>query len=161
MKNKNIIPNLSFLMMMLVVLTATTGKAQTASDFVFVESTVSDYEQLHQQYAANSSVYFNQIGKPALYVYNQMMPARLVQDLFIYVPTSPGVLKFGSGNVTPNTIDDYADDLATLAEKVQGSIIIHSNDVFSGASGASFKAKLEALTGLPVIMDANQQPFSN
>ena len=66
-----------------------------------------------------------------------------------------------TGNVSLNNIDDYANDLAQLSGNVNGSKIIHSTNVFSGASGELLKEKLEAHTGLPVIMDVEQQPFSN
>lgn len=161
MKNKNIISNISFLVMLFLLLTVKTAEAQSASDYVFIESTVPDYGQLQQQYNSNSNVYFNKSGKPALYVYNQMTQQLLINNLFVYVSTAPGILKFGSGNVTINNIDDYATDLSQLSKNVNGSIIIHSDNVFSGTSGASFKDKLEALTGLPVTMDLNQHPFSN
>ncbi|WP_319229709.1 DUF4347 domain-containing protein [Draconibacterium orientale] len=161
MKIKNIIPNISFLFMILLALSAKTGQAQSASDFVLIEPTSTDYEQLQQKYGANSRVYFNRPGKPALYVYGQMAPTDLVNNLFIYTPTTPGTLKFASGEINAGNIDEFATDLSQLTKSVKGSLIIHSTDVFSGASGTALKSKLEALCGVTVTMSVNIEPFSN
>ena len=161
MKTKNIISNISFLFIVLLVLSTKTGQAQSASDFVLIEPTSADYEQLQQNYGANSRVYFNQPGKPALYVYGQMVPGDLVNNLFIYVPTAPGILKFASGEINAGNIDEFASDLSQLAKSVNGSLIIHSSDVFSGTSGLALKSKLETLCGVTVTMSVNLEPFSN
>lgn len=161
MKTKNIISTISFSVMLLLILAVKSAGAQTTNDYVFIEPTAAEHEQLQEEYKGNSKVNFNMNMKPALYVYGQMMESRFVNNLFIYAASEPGILKFGSGNVSLNNIDDYANDLAQLSGNVNGSIIIHSTNVFSGASGELLKEKLEAHTGLPVIMDVEQQPFSN
>ncbi len=158
--NKNII-KITFISFLLIFTFSIKGYSQATTDFVFVETTVEDVHSLQQQFANNTQVYFNSNPKPALYVFGQMSEGRTVDQLFIYVPTEPGVLKFGSGDVSSSTIDEYANDLTFLAEHVSGSIIIRSEDVFSGIAGESLKEKLESLTGLPIIMEDNPQPFSN
>nr|WP_319510455.1 DUF4347 domain-containing protein [uncultured Draconibacterium sp.] len=158
--NKNII-KITFISLLLIITFSRKGYAQATTDFVFVESTVEDVHTLEQQFANNSNVYFNSNPKPALYVFGQICDNRMVDQLFIYVPTEPGVIKFGSGDITLSTIDDYANELAFLAEHVSGSIIFRSADVFSGSAGESLKEKLESLSGLSIIMEENPQPFSN
>lgn len=156
---KNII-KITFISFLLIFMFSMKGYSQATTDFVFVESTVEDIQTLQQQFANNSQVYFNSNPKPALYVCGQMTDGQTVNRLFIYVPTEPGVLKFGSGDITSSNLDEHANDLALLAEHINGSIIIRSGDVFSGSAGDSLKGKLEALTGLSIIMEENPQPFS-
>jgi hypothetical protein len=158
MKNK--ISNLGLILGLFLVIAGQTAMAQNTSDYVFVETNAPNHEVLMQQYQGNPFVYFNDNSKPALYVYDQMLGGRLVNNLFVYVETQPGALLFQSGTITAENIDEHADYLNAWSDNVFGTIIIHSADVFTGSAGAILKSKLETLTGCAVEMSTSQQPFS-
>jgi len=158
--NKNTI-KITFISFLLIFMFSMKGYSQSSNDFVFIENSVGDIKGLQESYSNNSQVYFNTNPKPALYVYGQILNDRTVNNLFIYVPTEPGLLMFGSGDVSAATIYTNTDFLSGLTANVNGSIIVRSEDVFNGSKGELLKEKLELLTGLPVIMENNPQPFSN
>lgn len=137
------------------------GFAQATEDFVFVESSVGDLQLLNQTFANNPLVYFNTNTKPALYVYSQILNGRKVKNLFIYLPAEPGILKFGSGDVNTANIHEFTEFLTILAANVSGSIILHSNNAFSGSEGAQLQARLQEITGVKVVANINQEPFGN
>lgn len=134
--------------------------AQNGTDYVIVDMNAPNQSVLQEQYVGNPFVYFNENEKPALYVFDQMLEGRLVNNLFLFVETQAGALLFQSGTINADNIDDYAEHLNDWSAIVQGSIIIHSTNVFAGTSGALLKSKLESLTGCTVEMSISQQPFS-
>ncbi len=157
---KNIF-KITVISLLLLVVYANKSYSQSSGNFVFIESSVEDVQSLNRELANSTLVYFNDNPKPAMYIYSQILEGRTINDLFIYVETEPGVLKFKSGEITSGNINDYATELAGISQNVNTRIIIRSNDVFNGASGALLKEKLQVLTGLEVDMESTPQPFSN
>lgn len=135
--------------------------AQNGTDYVIVDMNAPNQSVLQEQYVGNPMVFFNESQKPAPYVHNQMLMGKLVNNLFVYVQTQPGVLVYSAGTISSENIDDYADVLSSWSSIVKGSIIIHSSTVFTGSEGALLKSKLETLTGCTVEMSLSLQPFSN
>ncbi len=146
---------------LLLILISQSLVAQNLTDYVIVDNSAPNQSLLQEQYVNNPQVFFNESQKPALYVFNQMLMGKTVNNLVIYVQTQPGVLNYGGGSITSSNIDDYAEVLNDWSSIVKGSIIIHSTDVFNGQEGALLKSKLEALTGCTVEMSKSVQPFSN
>jgi len=146
---------------LLLILISQSLIAQNLTDYAIIDLNAPNQSVLLEQYSGNPQVFFNESQKPALYVHNQMLMGRMVNNLFVYVQTQPGVLNYGGGAISNANIDDYADVLSGWSSVVKGSIIIHSADVFSGSEGAMLKSKLESLTGCTVVMSMSLQPFSN
>lgn len=134
--------------------------AQDLSDYVIVENGAPNQALLQEQFHNNPRVFFNESQKPAMYVYDQMLQGKVIDNLHLYIQTRPGVLTHGGGEITSSTIDTFADVLSGWSSIVQGKIIIHSTDVFSGLEGTMLKSKLEASTGCTVEMNVSVQPFS-
>lgn len=152
--------NISLLMGLLMVIASQYAMAQNNSDYVFVENNAPEYLSLTEQYTGNPFLYFNKSDKPALYVFEQMLISRAVNNLHIYVKTQAGALLFPSGTITATNIDEHANHLRSWSTIVQGRIIFYSEDLFTGSEGALLKSKLQTYTGCKVEMSPSQQPFS-
>lgn len=157
---KKRISHFSLILGLFLVIASQVALAQKNTDYVFIETNTPAHTSLIQEYTGNSFVFFNDNVKPALYVYDQMLAGRQVNNLFIYVETQPGALLFPAGTITSDNIDDFADYLNKWSAIVQGNIIIKSTNVFSGNAGALLKTKLQSLTGSNVEMSITQEPFS-
>jgi hypothetical protein len=121
------------------------------NDYIVVDQSAPNLEQLKTQYIGQAKVYFNDSAKPAPYIITMMLYSNTAVDLHLFVATQPGSINFSSVKITSGNAGEFAQYFKDWKSRVSGKVIIHSTDVFTTAAGLSLKTKLTELTGLDFI----------
>jgi hypothetical protein len=140
------------LIIVLIIGLASLLAAQNLSDdYIVVDQSAPNLEQLKTQYTGQAKVYFNDSAKPAPYIITMMLYSNPAVDLHLFVATQPGSLNFNSVKITSENASGFSQYFKDWKSRVRGKVVIHSNDVFTSAAGIALKSKLTELTGLDFI----------
>jgi hypothetical protein len=142
----------TLLIIVIAILIASRLVAQNpGNDYLVVDQSAPNLEQLKTQYIGQAKVYFNDSTKPAPYIITMMLYGTNAVDLHLFVATQPGSINFSSVKITSENAGEFAQFFKDWKSRVSGKVVIHSSDVFTSAAGLSLKSKLTELTGLDFI----------
>lgn len=142
----------SFLTIITFLLAATIY-SQDSNDIIVVDEIAGNMTQLKEQYGEASNAYFLEgIEKLAPEQIANVLEKHQGVDLHIYVLTKPGAIVFSSVALTPDNVRDFTDVLKAWKGHIAGSVLIHSEIVFTTGKGIELKRELEDITGLTFTM---------
>ena len=131
----------------------------TASQIVFIDSQVTDYQTLAAGVVSNTEVVIIQPHRDGIEQITTALSQKPYSTVHIVSHGSPGCLYLGNSQLSLDTLNHYAEDLETwfpnpplLIGEGLGvrSILIYGCNVAAGDAGAEFIAKLRNLTGAEI-----------
>ena len=126
-------------------------KAQDlATDYVVIDSSAQNLQQLKALYLEQAHTFFNDNTKPAPYIIPRIIEGTY-PNLHLFVAAQPGSINFFMIAITAANAQDYIADFLMWKNHITSTVVIHNSEVFTGTAGIALKAKLEELTGLTFI----------
>lgn len=139
---------------LLALMTTTVAIGQTGSprDYDVIDKIYENYQDMQASYTSANNALFIQKNKPhAIHQITEFVKGKHIKDLHIYVNCKPGSMVFNSIGITPERVDEFSSEFTEWQKCINGHVIIHSEQVFSGDHGQKLKNKLQQASNLSFI----------
>ncbi len=129
-------------------------KKQVKKQIVFIDARVEDYQSLAAGVVAGTEVVIIDPAKDGIKQITQRLRERgNVFSLHIISHSSPGCLQLGSGGLSLDNINDYAEELRRWSAD---TLLLYGCNVAAGDAGVEFVERLHQLTGAKVAASARR-----